>query len=257
MAWLLTRGAAAPPATSRVTLSSLIDAIGDAQIAERIAVRVSPKARRVSLRIDAGSGGVVLVHPRRMSLSAILAFVAEKRDWIAEHLAALPPHVAFVDGAVIPLRGVDHMVRFAPEQRGGVWAEDGVIVVTGRVEHAKRRLTDWLKAQARSAISPLAHGLAEKVGRGVAHVTVRDTTSRWGSCTRSGRLSFSWRLILAPENVLRYVVAHEVAHLKHMDHSPAFWRTVDVVLAEENVSVDAALARDWLRRHGAVLHRYG
>ncbi len=104
------------------------------------------------------------------------------------------------------------------------------------------------------AIVPLAHDLAAKIERKVSAVTVRDTTSRWGSCTRAGRVSFSWRLILAPDHVLTYVIAHEVAHLKHMHHGPAFWRAVDQLLESEAAG---ALARDWLRRNGAVLHRYG
>jgi predicted metal-dependent hydrolase len=102
-------------------------------------------------------------------------------------------------------------------------------------------------------IAPLAREMGECLERKVAAVTVRDTTSRWGSCTRTGRLSFSWRLILAPEPVLTYVVAHEVAHLKYMDHSPAFWRTVKWLLPDGGMDS----AREWLRSHGAVLHCYG
>ena len=247
----LLRAPSAPP----VTEAALTAALDDAALAARIVARVSPKARRISLRIDVGSGQVVLVQPRRMSARAVLAFVASKRDWIAEHLAKLPPRIAFTDGAAIPLRGTAHVVRFAPEERGGVWRRDGEIVVTGRAEHAPRRLTDWLKDEARTAIAPLARTLAEQLDRSVARVTVRDTTSRWGSCSPGGALSFSWRLILAPDDVFTYVVAHEVAHLKHMNHGPAFWRTVEMLMPEGAEA--ARSARDWLRVHGAVLHRYG
>ena len=97
--------------------------------------------------------------------------------------------------------------------------------------------------------------MAEQLGREVTHISVRDTTSRWGSCTRSGRLSFSWRLILAPRPVLDYVVAHEVAHLKHMNHGAAFWQTVAGLLPEGGDQPGSA--REWLRRNGVVLHRYG
>lgn len=251
MAGLLKRDLFAPA----ISTSALVAAIGDAALAARIVVRVSPKARRVSLRVDPAAGQVVLVHPRRMSARAVLAFAADRRDWIAAQLADLPPHVAFTDGVTIPLRGDPHVVRVVPERRGGVWREERTIVVTGRVEHAARRLTDWLKIEARAGIAPLARGMAEAIDRKLTRISVRDTTSRWGSCSRSGALSFSWRLILAPDAVFTYVVAHEVAHLKHMDHSAAFWRTVAQLMPE---GADAARsARHWLRRHGAVLHRYG
>ena len=255
MAWLLKQLGRKTVVPANVTKHSLIAALGDPAMAERIEVRVSVKARRVSLRVDAAAGHVVLVHPRRMGVSAVLAFAASKRDWIATHLAALPPRVQFADGTAIPLRGTPHVLRFAPEKRGGVWRENGEIIVTGRREHAPRRLTDWLRTEARAAISPLARAISDRLGRTVGRVSVRDTTSRWGSCSRSGALSFSWRLILAPDFVFTYVVAHEVAHLKHMDHSAAFWRTVDRLMPDGAEA--AKSARDWLRRHGTVLHCYG
>ena len=272
MAGLLTRlrRAAAPLVKTPVSISALVAAIGDADLASRIAVRISTTARRVSLRVDPTLGQIVLVQPVRASARSVLAFTASKRDWIAAHLEALPEHIAFKDGAVIPLRGVSHTVRFVPAgregahlknsaayaaMRGGVWLENGEIFVAGRTEHGARRLTDWLKAHAKTAIGPTARTMAQQIKRDVAYVGVRDTTSRWGSCTQGGRLSFSWRLILAPEHVLTYVIAHEVAHLKHMNHGPAFWQTVEDLLVGH--ADEAGSARDWLRRHGAALHRYG
>jgi predicted metal-dependent hydrolase len=111
------------------------------------------------------------------------------------------------------------------------------------------------EAEARAAIAPLARAMAAQLGRKVTRISVRDTTSRWGSCSRGGALSFCWRLILAPDAVFTYVVAHEVAHLAHMNHGPAFWRTVDKLMPPGLGTPRSA--RDWLRRHGAVLHRYG
>ncbi len=185
----------------------------------------------------------------------MLEFTSSRRDWIAEQLKDMPCRIAFTDGATIPLGGIDHVVRFVPGRRGGVWCEDNQIFVTGRVEHGARRLKDWLKTHAKAVIGPAARTMATELDRKVAAIGIRDTRSRWGSCTATGRLAFSWRLVLAPKNVLTYVIAHEVAHLKHMHHGPAFWRTVDSLLVESKV--DAALARDWLRTHGAALHRYG
>ena len=238
-----------------ITEADLSAAVGDPALAARMAVRISPRARRVSLRVDVTSNQVILIQPRRMSARAALAFVAARRDWIADHLAKMPARIVFADGVSIPLRGATHIVRYAPETRGGVWRRDGEIVVAGRVEHAPRRLTDWLKDEARAAIAPLARSLAEKLDRKVTRVSVRDTTSRWGSCSRGGALSFSWRLILAPDAVFTYVVAHEVAHLRHMNHGPAFWRTVEMLMPDGAEA--ARSAREWLRVHGAVLHGYG
>ena len=149
---------------------------------------------------------------------------------------------------------MDHVVRLRPDVKGGVWREGVEIFVTGRTEHTSRRLRDWLKAEARDALTPVVHEFAKALGVTITRITVRDTRSRWGSCTRDGKLSFSWRLILAPESVLTYVAAHEVAHLKHMNHGPAFWRTVESLVSPD---VDWSLAREWLRRSGAAMHRYG
>ncbi len=252
MAGFLTRLIRQP---AEITQADLIAAVDDPALAARIAVRVSPQARRVTLRIDVASGQVILVQPRRASARSVLSFVASRRDWIVEHLANIPARILFADGVVIPLRGIAHTIRFAPEKRSPVRREGDEIIVAGRIEHAPRRLTDWLKGEARAGIAPLARRLAEKLDRKIARITVRDTTSRWGSCSPDGALSFSWRLILAPDDVFTYVVAHEVAHLRHMNHGPAFWRTVEMLMPD---GPDAAQsARDWLRAQGAVLHSYG
>jgi predicted metal-dependent hydrolase len=233
----------------------VLAAVGDPDVAARVAVKLSTRARRVSLRVDPASGQVILVQPARASVRAVLEFTSSRRDWIAERLKLLPCRVAFEDGATIPIGGISHTVRFVPGQRGSVWRDGSEIFVAGRSEHGPRRLKDWLKGQAKSIIGPAARAMAAQLDRKVTYIGVRDTSSRWGSCSHTGRLSFSWRLVLAPEYVLTYVIAHEAAHLKHMHHGPAFWRTVESLLAGS--TVDAALARDWLRTHGAALHRYG
>lgn len=214
-------------------------------------LRRSARARRVSLRIDHATGEAVLVLPARMAEARGLRFAAEHVDWLRRRLAALPPRVPFAEGAVLPLLGADHVVRHRPEQRRGVWTEAGAINVSGRAEHLARRLRDWLRHQALAETSTRAHAMAAGLGRRIAAVAVRDTRSRWGSCTAEGRLAFSWRLLLCPEAVLDYVVAHEVAHLAHLDHGPAFWRLVD------DLAPGSETARRWLRRHGPALHRYG
>jgi predicted metal-dependent hydrolase len=232
-----------------------------ADIASRVVATLNPRARRLSLRVDPASGHIVLVRPRRASAGVTLKFLASREGWIRQHLARLPPQIPFADGASIPVAGIEHRLRLAPDARGGVWREGETILISGQPEFIARRLTDWLKQEARRELTPMVHAMAGSLGCKVRHVTTRDTTSRWGSCSPDGRLSFSWRLILAPRPVLIYVAAHEVAHLRHLNHGRAFWRTVDEVLdgyvKEPEIRREAGLARDWLHRHGAGLHRYG
>lgn len=214
-------------------------------------VRRSALASRISLRIDGMADGVVLVLPPGLPLAEGLRFAAAQHDWIRRRLVALPQRISFADGAVLPVLGTPHRVRHRPECRRGVWAEDGEVHVSGYAEHLPRRLGDWLRRRARQEIVARAHPLAQAVDRRIAGIVVRDQRSRWGSCTADGRLSFSWRLVLAPEAVLTYVVAHEVAHLVELNHSPAFWRLV------RRLVPDMAASRHWLKLNGQSLHRYG
>ena len=240
-----------------LTATTLATALRDPDLAARVVLDFNPRARRMSLRVDPIAGRVVLVRPPRVSDRTVMAFVASRADWIAKHLENLEPQVSFSDGAVIPFQGAAHTIRFEGA-RGAVSrnADQAVIIVPGRIEHAPRRLRDWLKLEARKALTPQIYAMAKTLEVNVAHIGVRDTRSRWGSATPGGRLSFSWRLILAPEEVLTYVVAHEVAHLRHMNHGPAFWRTVESLWTTTG-SGEVGLAREWLRRGGTALHRYG
>lgn len=216
-----------------------------------VVFRRNARARRLLLRIDQTDGSILLVLPTRASETQALAFARGQEGWIAAHLAAMPAAMPFVDGMELPLLGRPHRICHDPAARRGVWAEDGVIHVSGKADHLARRLTDWLKIRARQEISGLAHSMAAGLGRTLGRISLKDTRSRWGSCTVRGDLAFSWRLVLAPEPVMRYVVAHEVAHLVEMNHSPAFWRVVDSLVANRDE------ARAWLKRHGGQLHRYG
>ena len=152
---------------------------------------------------------------------------------------------------MVPILGVEHLVRHRPDARGTVWLEAGEIHVAGGLEFLPRRLSDYLRRRARQEIAARVAVHAAHVAKPVKGVTVRDTTSRWGSCSPTGGLSFSWRLVLAPAAVLDYVVAHEVAHLAHFDHSPRFWGLVGQMID------DVEGPRRWLRDHGAALHRFG
>lgn len=238
MAWLLK----SPP--GEIDLAGILGA----DLAARVRTLDNPRARRVSLRVDTAAGVIVLVRPRRVSPSFVTAFVSDKRNWIADQLARLPEAIAFENGMSLSVLGEALTVQLAPEKRGGVWRDGDALFVSGRPEHAPRRIRDWLKEEARRHFGPMARELASTLERSVTRLMIRDPRSRWGSCNRDGTVSLSWRLMLAPAAVARYVVAHEVAHLKHMNHRPAFWRTVDTLVD------DADSARAWLKRHGASLH---
>ena len=136
--------------------------------------------------------------------------------------------------------------------RGTVWLEAGEIHVAGRAEHLARRLRDWLMAEIRRQLTPLVHAKAARVERLVKSISVRDSRTRWGSCGPDGGLSFSWRLVLAPPEVLDYLVAHEVAHLVHKNHSPRFW-----ALAERLCDGPMDPPRAWLKANGGTLLQYG
>lgn len=214
-----------------------------------VTVRRSALARRMSLRIDSVRGAVMVLPPKAR-LAEAERFLQDHRIWLAERLARLPRKVALAPGEAVPILGVPHAIDHRPEARRGVWIEDGALVVSGGIEHVGRRVTDFLKAEAKRLILPQAHDLAARLGRKPGRVTVKDTRSRWGSCSSTGDLAFSWRLVLAPEWVLTYVVAHEVAHLVEMNHSSAFWQVVDGLTPQSHA------ARRWLKQHGPGLHRF-
>jgi predicted metal-dependent hydrolase len=217
-----------------------------------VSIRISPRARRVGLRIDAAERRVEVILPRGVSERTGLRFLAAKRAWVTARLEALPKPVPFIEGAMVPLLGVPHRIcRDLDPAAPPVRIVDGEIRVRGDPEHQARRVRDHLAAAARAELVPRVRRLAARIGRDVARVNVRDTRSRWGSCSGQGSLSFSWRLIFAPEPVLEYVVAHEVAHLVEMNHGPRFWRLV------ESLTPNTAAPRAWLKRHRNQLLSYG
>jgi predicted metal-dependent hydrolase len=217
-----------------------------------ISIRISPRARRIALRVNAAERTVELVLPPGVPKSHGLQFVQSKRGWIAARLAALPPSVPFAEDAVVPVLGVPHRIRREGDAAGApVAIIDGEIRVRGEPVHLPRRVRDFLVAKARKELDLRARRLAARIGRDITQIRVRDTRSRWGSCSGRGNLSFSWRLVFAPEWVIDYVVAHEVAHLAEMNHGPRFWRLV------ESLSPDSAVSRAWLKRHRSRLFSYG
>ncbi len=216
-----------------------------------LVVRRHKQARRLALRLDAGGEHLVLTLPPGVPEAEGLRFARRHTGWAASCLARQAPRVPFADGAEVPFMGTPHTIRHDPGARGGVWAADGVITVAGRAEHVQRRVTDWLREQARREGRRRADAVADRLGAHVARVSIRDTRSRWGSCSSKGNLNLCWRLIMAPEWVFQYVVVHEVAHLREPNHSARFWRVV------RDLGGDPEPARAWLNQHGRELHRYG
>ena len=212
----------------------------------------SPRARRVSLRVDIAHRRILLTAPMRMSRANAVGFATAQAGWIAARLKRLPERRPFIDGAEVPVFGVPHFIRHRADRRGTVWREDGEIHVAGQAEHLARRLRDWLTAELRGELVPRVHHKAGRVERPVKRITLRDSRSRWGSCGPDGGLSFSWRLVFAPPSVLDYLVAHEVAHLVHHNHGPRFW-----ALAETLCDGPMAEPRAWLRINGGTLLQYG
>ncbi len=221
-----------------------------------VKVRLNPRARRLIVKVHPSTGEVAIIAPSQRSVPRALDFARQEGEWIADHLSRVPEPIHFLPGETIVFKGTRHVLRLSTELRGGVWLDPDsdrpTIRVSGRREHVPRRVEDWLKKQARTHIIRRVNALTAELGVTASRITVRDAASRWGSCSTSGTLSLSWRLIMAPNFVLNYVCAHEVAHLREMNHGRRFWRLVER-LTNEGEPTDA---QEWLRTNGAELHRY-
>ena len=209
------------------------------------------RARRMTLRIDAAHDCAILVLPTYVALAEGLDFARSKAAWLQAKFAELPARQAFADGAVLQVLGRAVTIRHAPELGARLMEQDGLLRVGGEAALLRGRVLRWLKAEARRAILPLAAERAALIGKKHKRVTLRDSRSRWGSCSSDGSLSFCWRLVFAPPEVLDYVVSHEVAHLAEMNHSARFWQAV------EGLTPHAESARRWLAANGAALQRQG
>jgi len=220
-----------------------------------VQLRRHRQARRYTLRVHATDRTVVLTMPLRGSLKEARAFAERNGGWIAARLKRLPEPIPVADGLELPLRDVPHLIVHRPGARGTVWVETGnamlLLCVAGNRAHLARRVRDFLKREAKRDLEAASRRYAALLGVGVKRIAVRDQSSRWGSCTAGGVLSYSWRLILAPPYVLDYLAAHEVAHLVEMNHSRKFWRLVAGICPEWQ------RAKGWLNAHGAALHRFG
>lgn len=214
----------------------------------QVALRRSGRAKRYGLRVSRLDGRVTLTVPTRGSEREALAFLCEKESWVRAQVAQLVVAQSVGIGDRIPVEGRPARLVRTEARRGGLVGD--FIEVPERVAAPGAYVAGLLKAEARERLTEASLDYAAQVGRKVSGITLKDTRSRWGSCSSAGRLMYSWRLIMAPPEVLDYVAAHEVAHLVEMNHSAAYWR----VVAE--ICPDYARHRAWLRQEGAGLHRY-
>jgi hypothetical protein len=223
-----------------------------------VEVRRHPGARRLTLRVSRTRRAIIVTLPVQCDLGEAGSFISRNIEWVRERLDSLPRPVPFCDGALLPLRGEFHRVVITGKREPGRVVkrqptEIGLpeLHVSGRSEHSARRLRDWLFDEARRDLDERVLYHARALGVAPKRITVRDQSTRWGSCSTTGVLSFSWRLILAPARILDYVAAHEVAHLKEMNHGPQFWALVQRTMPTMKEG------KRWLQLYGLDLHQYG
>jgi len=211
----------------------------------------SARARRVSLKISPRDGAVIVTLPMRAARRAGMALLNEHAAWVTQRLAAIEQPRPFAPGATVPIGDMPHEIIHDPTRRGPPALEDGRLIITGALEFLPRRVTDLLRAEAARRIQAAVPAHAQALGVRPAAIRLKDTQTRWGSCAPNGTLAFSWRLVMAPPWVLDYVVAHELAHLRELNHSARFWALV------EGRTPHRGAATAWLRANGARLLRLG
>lgn len=232
------------------TISHSYDA---AQPPVQVEVKVSARAKRYILKRKVASDQFVLTIPRRGTRIEAFSFLRRSSGWIETQLAKATIKSSIAHGSLIPIRGVMHVVDHRPKARGVVWVENAIdgqplLCVAGQTQHIERRVKDYLKKQALQDYEHAVAALTHKLGKPCSKIRLADPKTRWGSCSHTGVLSFSWRIIMAPPSVLYYLVAHEVAHLQHMNHSAAFWRCVAML------DPNWKSAEHWLKKEGSKLH---
>lgn len=207
----------------------------------------SRRAKKFSLRISNADGKVSLTVPGRSSLRDALDFAQRQVGWLQKNLAARLPGMTPEFGGSFPFGGRD--LRLVQSTERHIRIQDDALLMPGTQAQLGGRLRGFCKVQAREQLVAASQKYADLLGVNFCRITLRDTRSRWGSCTEAGNLMYSWRLIMAPPLVLDYVAAHEVAHLKELNHSVAYWQQV------RRICPDFQDHRGWLRKHGNQLHQ--
>lgn len=216
-----------------------------------VRVRRHPRARRLRLRYDAALGELKLVMPPRGSIDQARRWVAGQTVWINGQRASRAPAEAVGHGTILPWRDASLRIDWSVSHPRAPRIEGDALLLGGPEASIGRRVRRWLEDQARSEFTAASHAMAQRGGLQVAAITVGDPRSRWGSCTSTGRIRYNWRLVMAPDHVRTAIVAHEVAHLAHMNHGPEFYALVERLCGDAHDR-----SRLWLKRHGAALHRW-
>jgi len=215
-----------------------------------IELKVHPRARSMTLRHDVNFNNFKLSLPKRMSRKAVIEFLQEQQGWMRDLKDRNPDPSPIKEGSMIMIEGIDRVIVRRDGSRGvETRLTDNELIVTCKPDRLQRAVVRFVKHHAEKTIVPMAHKKAAALGRPIMAIKFRDTNSRWGSCTCDGKLSFSWRLIMAPPEVLDYIVAHEVAHLKHMNHSDNFWKTC------REWTPNTTFGKHWLKTNACLLHQ--
>jgi len=221
---------------------------------EHVQVKRSARARRMALRFDAKERAFHLILPRGTSLSRAHRFAEEHDDWMRDNLSKLPEAIPYENGTVLPILGRNRRIEILFDAARNTTAIElkltKLVVITNQKDPSSR-IERFLKRLVQGELEALSREKAKKIGETLNNMTVRDTKSRWGSCNSEGNISYSWRLVFAPSEALDYVVAHEVAHLRHMDHSTTFWALC------RKLSENFIEGQYWMQNHGAELMRFG
>ena len=236
---------------------TIFDALDNPDYKEHLAPSPSPRAKRLSLRVHPKERQIKLVIPKGAKLKNIVGFVEKHENWIKARIDEFPINVPYEAGQYLPIFGKErliakHLPKDGQHSRTTIieLGDEHLNIYTNREQYSTH-IKKWLKEEALHTLKNLSHEKAAEINKTVAEVSVRDTVSRWGSCSADGRLSYSWRLIFTPFDVIDYVAAHEVAHLQHMDHSKNFWNVC------ESLSENMAFGKQWLKMNGSDLMRFG
>lgn len=224
------------------------------EISKNLDIKISPRAKRMALRVDSQGRSIKLVIPKRASICSAYEFALKNKVWIQKTIADLPTPINFINGTIIPILGEKITININYDKvlkTTSISLKNNKLSVSTNKKDPSSRIKRFLMDLAKKELSSLAHDKAEMIDKTIKQVDIKDTISRWGSCSHDGKISFSWRLIFAPIEATDYVVAHEVAHLVHLDHSPAFWKVC------EALSNKYGKGSRWMRENSAELMRYG
>ena len=217
-----------------------------------VKIRRNPRARRISMRADAVRREIRITMPNYTPTAIAMDFVAKKQQWIAARLQSAPDATPILPGCEIAFEGEAHLIEWRAEWPRNIRKGEGTLRVGGPEAMVEARLLRWLKAEARRIYTAEIAHYCTQAGEPVPRLSLGDPRSRWGSCSSRGTISLSWRLIMAPASVRRSVIAHEVAHMRHMDHSREFYAWLDTLYEGDRKAADR-----WLKMHGTGLQRVG